>query len=230
MTMSKNNNILNLKSPFTESFRSLRTSLKFASADKDIKIMVVTSALPSEGKTTIAVNLSYSIAFTGSKVLLVDIDLRSPAIYKTFKLSKAPGLTNYLVGENDKKSYIHYVYEEVDYNNLHVIPSGTIPPNPAEIIESKKMKDFLSEAKKDYDYVILDAPPILSASEAVSISAFADGVILVARFGKTPVDAAEKAKELLVHAKANILGVVLNDVKGKNYSYYKYYKYYNYHY
>jgi capsular exopolysaccharide synthesis family protein len=230
MPIPKNNNISNLKSPFMESFRSLRTSLKFASADRDIKTIIVTSALPSEGKTTIAVNLSYSIAFTGSKVLLVDIDLRNPSIYKSFKLSKAPGLTNYLVGESDKKSYIYYIYEEVNYNNLQVIPSGTIPPNPAELIESQKMKDFLSEVKKDYDYVILDAPPILSASEAVSASAFADGVIFVARFGKTPIDAAEKAKELLTHAKANVLGVVLNGVKEKNYSYYRYYKYYNYHY
>lgn len=216
--------LANPKSPVSEAFRTLRTNIQFSSIDKEIKTIVVTSSSPSEGKSTIVSNFATTIAQSDKKVILIDCDLRKPRVHKTFDLNNLEGLTNILMGDK-KLSDVVYIYENLE--NLNVITSGPIPPNPAELMGSKRMKEFLDEIKEEYDMVILDSPPVGLVTDSAVLSTIADGLILVTAVGQADIEMVKGAKELLNKVNANIIGVVLNKVQTGMGSYYKY-QYYNY--
>lgn len=219
----------NPKSPIAEAFRTLRTNIQFSSIDKTVKTIVITSPGPGEGKSTISVNTAVTMAQSEKKVLLIDCDLRKPKIHTFFKLHNGQGLTNILVEDVKCKDIVH----EIDLaSGLYVLTAGPIPPNPAELLGSNKMKSFVEDMKNEYDYIILDSPPVGMLTDAAILSTIADGTILVCAVGHANVEATKGAKALLEKVNANILGVVLNKVPVKSGGYYKYhyYSYYNYDY
>lgn len=213
----------NPKSPASEAYRMLRTNIQFLGLDNPIKTIVVTSAGPGEGKTTSVINLGITMAHSGLKVLIIDGDLRRPQIHKVFRTFNQIGLTNILVNKLDYKEGVLLTHVE----GLEILPVGTIPPNPSELLASNRMKQFLSEISKDYDFVLIDTSPAAMVTDASILSAVVDGTILVCASGKVPIEGAKRAKELLENVNANIVGVVLNKflTDQKNYSQY-YYTYY----
>lgn len=213
----------NPKSPVSEAYRTLRTNIQFASLDKDIKTIVITSSGPKEGKSTTSSNLALTLAENSKKVILIDCDLRKPSVHRYFGISNKVGLSNLLVEDLSQEDVI-VKYSE----NLSILPCGTIPPSPADILSSHKMKTFIEELKYQYDIILLDTPPVIAVTDAQLLAAVADGVLLVASSGEVEKEAICRAKDLLEHVNANILGVVLNKVEIKNrrghsYGYYYYY-------
>jgi len=223
MVMARNLILSDPKSPFAEAFRALRTNLQFTSIDKKVKSILITSSLPNEGKSTVVKNLAYSVALTGNKVVVIDGDLRNPTVHKSFNLPNNRGLTNLLIDEGDYEAYLNV---DNSYDNLHILTSGPLPPNPTELLGSNKMKKLISLIRENYDYLFIDSPPVVSVTDAVVLAPVVDGVILVVHAGKTEIEAASRAKEILESVKANILGVVLNRVKESRNGYYYYYYYY----
>jgi capsular exopolysaccharide synthesis family protein len=201
----------NPKSPASEAYRTLRTNIQFASFDKDMQVVMVTSSGPEEGKSTTAANLALTVAQTGKKVLIVDCDMRRPTLHRKFQVSNQVGLSNLLVGELD---FEEACQSHVD--NLYILTSGTVPPNPAEMLSSKKMRDFLLKARNEFDYIILDTPPVIAVTDAQLLSTLSDGVLLVVSSGEADREAAARAKTLLEKVNANIIGVVLNKVNMKS--------------
>lgn len=209
---------LNPKSPISEQYRTIRTNIQFASVDNEIKSLLVTSSNPSEGKSTTVANLAIVYAQAGKKVLLIDADLRKPTVHYTFRLDNLKGLSNVLVGEMSMSEAAN----PTDIPNLDVLSCGPIPPNPSELLASKKMEQFISEATSSYDLVIFDTPPVLAVTDAQILANMVDGSILVIRSKETELEAATKAKDILQPARAKLLGTVLNgrEKKGSNYYYY----------
>jgi len=207
-------------SPMSESYRTLRTNIQFSSFDKKIKTILVTSSGPGEGKTTTSSNLAMVMAQGGNKTLLIDCDQRKPQVHKVFGLSNEKGLSNILVNENeiDINTGVH----KTDQPNLHILSSGTRPPNPAELLGSDKMKNFIEELKKTYDFIILDTPPIVLVTDAQILAQYVDGCLLVISSGEAERDSVIKAKSLLEKVNAKILGTVLNKVDSKKKGYYHY--------
>ncbi|WP_027308873.1 CpsD/CapB family tyrosine-protein kinase [Caloramator sp. ALD01] len=211
----------NPKSPISESYRTLRTNIQFSSFDKDIKTIVVTSSAPGEGKSTTVGNLALVMAQSGKKVLLIDADLRKPTVHKKFKLSNQTGLTNILI---EDKNPFEVIQKYSD--NLYILTSGILPPNPAEVVASNKLKNFINEMKNHFDYILLDSPPVIAVTDAQILSSFLDGVILVVSSGEAEKELVKKAKDLLDKVNANIIGVVLNKLELKSRKGYGYYYYY----
>ncbi|MFH0813616.1 MAG: polysaccharide biosynthesis tyrosine autokinase, partial [Pseudomonadota bacterium] len=212
------------KSNFSEAFRTIRTNLLFSSPDNEKRVLLITSVLPLEGKTFLAANLAITFAQIGKKVLLIDADLRKPRIHTIFNLERSSGLSELLVG---KESTIH----SVDIPELKVITAGTIPPNPAELLGSKKMKDLIEKAKDKFDAIVIDSPPLLSVTDAVEIATLSDGVIVIVRAESTPRPAIQRGIQHLTDVDAKVIGCVLNDVDFEKESYYySYYHYYQYYY
>ncbi len=211
------------RSTISEAYRSIRTSILFAFADKPAKTIMVTASNPKEGKTTTAINLGATMASTKEKVLVVDTDMRCSRLHKSFGLAKEGGLSEFLVNAIDMDTAI----KSTNIENMSIVTAGSTPPNPAELLNSGKMKVFLEEAKKRFDRIIIDTPPIITVTDAAILSNIVDGTILVARCGKTPIEIILRAKQKLKEAKANILGVLLNNVDYGKESYYYYYYYYN---
>lgn len=211
------------KSPVSEAFRTLRTNIQFSSLDNPMKTIVVTSAGPGEGKTTSVINLGITMAQSGSKVLLIDGDLRKPVLHKIFKVSDQSGLTYILAGGLDYKEGVSPTYIE----GLEILPSGVIPPNPSELLISNKMKQLLKEVSKDYDFVLIDTPPAAMVTDAAILSAMVDGTILVCASGQASIEETKRAKKLLENVNANIIGIILNKipVNQNGYSQYYYYQY-----
>ncbi|WP_419893020.1 CpsD/CapB family tyrosine-protein kinase [Oceanobacillus kimchii] len=210
---------INPRSPISEQYRTIRTNLQFASVDHEIRSILLTSAGPSEGKSITTANLAIVYAQQGKRVLLVDADLRKPTIHYTFRLDNLRGLSNILVGETSMQDAV----ESSDVENLDLISCGPIPPNPSELLGSKRMQFFIEEAKQHYDVVIFDMPPVLAVTDAQVMSNFVDGAILVVRSKRTENEAANKALEALESVNANVLGAVLNDRDKKDANYYYYY-------
>lgn len=207
------------KSPVSEQFRTIRTNIDFSLADRELSTIVITSSSPGEGKSTITANLATVMAQQGKKVLLVDADLRKPTVHYTFRQMNLEGLSNLLI----KQSNIQEVITQTNVENLYIVTSGPIPPNPAELLSSKVMKGFISEAKQIFDVIIFDTPPVLAVTDAKILSSLVDGTILIVSSGHTEKDAVMQSKEQLIKSKAKILGVVLNrqpTKKGRNYYYY----------
>ncbi|MFB3925662.1 MAG: AAA family ATPase [Syntrophales bacterium] len=216
------------KSTLAESYRSLRTNLNFACREKNIKTIVFTSASPREGKTTTVVNLAITTAQTGAKVLLVEADLRRPVIAGFFGIDQTPGLTDVLLGNYEfgkavktiedimaGKLNIDDILETPGIDNLHIIPSGSIPLNPSELISSKSLNEFINWAKSEYDVVMMDLPPVLAATDAAIVSSRVDGVVIVYRVGKISRNALRRAKNQLDNVKAHVLGVILNGLRAE---------------
>jgi capsular exopolysaccharide synthesis family protein len=184
---------------------------------------VITSAGPGEGKSTTAANLAVAFAQQGHRVLLVDCDLRKPRVHGLFHCRQSPGLTQILVGS---ALFVDAVLES-GIERLFVLPSGAIPPNPAELLGSGAMQDFLDSVAERYDIVILDSPPLLAATDAAILSRSADGALVVVRAGKTETGALHAAVQLLTNVGARILGTVLNDPDAEISKYAGHYGYYN---
>ncbi|TJX12821.1 CpsD/CapB family tyrosine-protein kinase [Tissierella creatinini] len=216
----------NPKSIVSEAFRTLRTNIQFTNIDKSIRTIVITSSGPGEGKTIVVSNLAISIAQTEKRVLLVDCDMRKPRIHKVFGINNREGLTNILMGEKVLAD-VEYRGEE-SIKSLTVVTSGPIPPNPSELLGSRRMKDFLEDMRDHFDMIIIDSPPINLVTDSAILSTIADGTIMVVEVGKTEAEAAINGKELLDKVNANLLGVVLNKIPTKERSYYNYgYYHYN---
>ena len=210
----------------SEAFRALRTRIQYSKIGSDaIKSILVTSSAPSEGKTTVAVNLAGTFALTNKKTLIIDADLRKPRIHSVFNANKYPGMIDYLFGQ----AKLEEIMRPTEIENLHYIPSGTIPPNPSEMISSKPMQDFLSEMRKRYDLVIVDSAPIIAVTDSEILAALVDATIMVVSAEKTELDLMEKASELIKRGSSSFIGAVLNNFTYKSGygSYYKYYYYYS---
>ncbi|MEQ6376439.1 CpsD/CapB family tyrosine-protein kinase [Bacillaceae bacterium S4-13-56] len=208
----------NPSSPISEQYRTIRTNLQFAAVDKEIKSFIVTSAEPSDGKSITAANMAVVYAQQGKTVLLIDADLRKPTIHFTFRVDNVKGLTNYLVRERSVQDII----TPSRLQNLDLITSGPIPPNPAELLGSKAMTMFLQEVYGAYDIIIFDTPPVLAVADAAILGSHVDGALLVAYSKKTKLEAVKQAKERLEQAHTKILGSVLNGKELKKSHYYYY--------
>lgn len=206
------------KSLIREAYRTLRTNIQFSGIDKTLKSLVITSSIAEEGKTTISINLAYSISQFDKKVILIDSDLRKPKIHKVFDLPNSSGLTTVLAENLDYKLFVQSINEE----KLDVLTSGPIPPNPPELLGSNRMKLFIEKIKEDYDMVILDSPPAGMVTDAVILSTIVDGAILVCADGITEIDAIKATKAALDKVNANIIGVIMNKVPTKKGVYYGY--------
>ena len=220
------------RSPIAESYRHLRTSLLLSSAGTPPKTILVTSSQPSEGKTTTAINTAFMLAQTGAQVLIIDCDLRRPRLHSHFRLPNARGLTNCLSGESDAIESLIQTYEKQP--NLKLLPSGPIPPNPAELLGSDEMRRLLTLLSEKFTHIIVDSPPAISFTDASILSTFVDGVILVVHGGRSSRAVVRRAKQQLLDVGAHIFGIVLNNVKMESHDYYyagysNYYKndYYN---
>ena len=208
------------QSNISEAYRTIRTGIEFSNLDKDLKIICITSSKKDEGKTTVLSNLGVSFAKIDKKVLLIDADLRNPSISKMFDTSNSQGLMDILLGKRDIQDCIKKTKQE----NLYILTGGTIPPNPAEVLSSKKMSEFIESIRDEYDYIFIDSPPVGVVSDASIISAYSDGVIFVVGANEVDSNLAKIAKERLDSVKANIVGVILNKFKtDTNSEYYNYY-------
>ena len=218
---------MKLRDPVTETYRSMRTNLEFSWLDKPVRSMIVTSPTPGDGKSITIANLAISFAEIGRKTLIIDTDLRKPVQHKIFSTEKKPGLTDYLVGDVTMDKILY----DVGVENLKFIPVGKNPPNPAEILSSKKFQEFIESQKETFDMILLDTPPVISVTDPVLLSRKVDGVLLVVKFAKTDRQVAASAVDALKKSRANILGAVLNSTQfHRGYGYYRHYSYYNYYY
>jgi capsular exopolysaccharide synthesis family protein len=217
------------KSQMSEAFRALRTALLLSQAGHPPQVILVSSALPREGKTTAAANLAVTLAQLGDKTVVLDADLRKPGVGRLLNLEagKHAGLSSYLAGVStlDLVTVPHPAIP-----NLVAIPTGPLPPNPADLLSSHKLAEAIEQLRKDYKFVIIDSPPIMAATDAVILSVQADGVLLVVRSGETPKEAFTRTRDLLNSVKCHLLGVVLNAVNPKTPDYYYSYRYYPYSY
>ena len=231
-TIKKQAELLSDKQPFayTESYKALRTNLKFMTMGGKLKKIVVTSAIPGEGKSTFSLNLAITLAETGMKVLIVDGDMRNPSVHRYLRLRQTdiPGLSSLLSGEEFAEKSVGFL----EKYNLDLILSGQIPPNPAELLGTGKLKEILEKLELNYDYIIVDAPPVSIVTDAAEIAQACDGVILVVAQKMATQEQVLRARANLDKVNANILGVVLNnydmtknnksDSNAYKYGYYKY--------
>lgn len=212
----------NPRSSASESFRTLRTNIQYSSIDKPIKKILVTGANPACGKSTIASNLGVTLAQSSGSVLLVDTDLRRPMLHKIFNLESEPGLSSLVFNEDISFSD---VVRTTEHENLKVITSGPIPPYPAEMIASERMKKLVEQLEDKFEYIIFDSPPIMAVTDAAILSKLVDGTLLVLDFGRVKKDDAVGALEQLKMVQANIIGAVLNAMPMTK-AYYNGYAYY----
>jgi protein-tyrosine kinase len=217
---------LDARSSIAESYRSLRTAIQFASLDREIRSIAITSSVPQEGKSTTSANLAIVMAQMGKRTLLVDTDLRRPTVHSVFGVRREPGLTNVLF---DRASLFESIHK-TDVPNLSILPCGIIPPNPAELLGSEKMRKLITELTEMYDMVIFDTPPVVAVTDALLLGMNADAMIVIARADSTKADALVRSLDTVERSGARLLGVVLNNFNVANAygAYYRYYQYYNY--
>ena len=226
----------------SEAFRALRTNLQFLRLETKGKVFLITSAFIQEGKTVNAINLALIMAQAGNKVLLVDADLRKPLVNKYYGLPIGPGLTDYVLGNYNWNEVTNTISDIMlgDFgiddilitpgmDTLHILTAGTKPPNPSEILTSNRFREFLKEAGKNYNFIFIDAPPVMPVADASDIAALADGVILVYMTGKIGRGVLKRVKSNLENVDAKLTGVILNKVKSDaGPEYYQYHSYYYY--
>lgn len=199
------------KSPISEQFRTIRTNINFMAIDKPIKTLAMTSANVSEGKSTITDNVAVVWAQTGQRVLLIDADLRRPTLHATFNKSNQEGLTTILTSGTNSID-LRQIVQPSGVENLDILTSGPVPPNPAELLNSQRMKTLIESVKSVYDMVIIDVPPMLEVTDTQVLSHYLDAIVLVVKEEQTQKLAVKRAVELLNLAHANLLGYVMNDV------------------
>lgn len=234
MQETERGKISRLSTPVDEAYKALRTNIRFCGAVSRIKTIAITSSTVGEGKTTTCINLARSMADAGMRTLLVELDLRKPALEKYLGMRRKAGITDYITGEVDLEDIIY----STGIKNLYITPCGTIPPNPAELLNSEKFSEFLDSVKDNYfisvkgqfDVVILDTPPLGNVIDAAIVASKADGTLLVIKSNAINYKLAQQVKAQLEKANANLLGVVINNVAKKElkYGYKYYYDYYNY--
>mgnify|MGYP005835070583 CR=1 FL=1 len=208
--------------PAVEAYRTLRTNLQFLNHQGETRVILFTSAEPEEGKSTVMVNLGASLAEMGKRVILVEGDLRKPVLDKYFQVKEGRGLSNVLAGGLPLAAAV----QETGNRNLLLLPAGVKPPNPGELVASEAMRAVFSSLREAADFVLVDSPPVLVASDAMALAPMVDGVILVARYGSSTRDSARRASELLGRVEARILGLVINNIApAARYGYYRYYYY-----
>lgn len=215
------------KSQISEAFRALRTSLLLSQAEHPPQVILVTSALPREGKTTATVNLAVTLAQLGDRTLLMDCDLRKPGVRRALALTtgKDIGLSSYLAGVANLEEV---TIAHPTITNLSALTTGPVPPSPADLLSSQRMREAIAELRRRFKFVVIDSPPIMAATDAVILSALTDGVLLVVRSGETPKEAFTRTRDLLSAVKCRLLGVVLNAVDSSAPDYYYSYRYYPY--
>jgi capsular exopolysaccharide synthesis family protein len=230
------------KSMMAESFRALRTNIHFKDTEKKIRSLAITSTSPQEGKTLIALNLAITMAQSGIKTLLVGSDLRKPMLARVFGVPSSPGLSDILLGNYEWRETVRGVTDVLmgelsldeimitpGFDNFFFIPGGVVPPNPADLIESQRINQFIGEAKDEYDMILFDTAPILSAVDPAILATKVDGVLLVYRIGTVPKGLLKRAITQLAQVKANVIGVILNGMRPEvspDFEDYKHYKYY----
>ena len=208
------------KSPISEAYRTLRTNIQFSKTDGELKSIMFTSSGPGEGKSTTIANTAVALAQSGKNVILMDCDLRKPVQHKIFG-KKNRGITNILVEDVSADNFL----QETEIENLRILTSGPIPPNPSELLGSRKMQELLDYLKTQSDYLIIDAPPVIAVTDACVLASKVDGITLVVNSGTIRPEMAQKAKDLLVKAKGHVLGVILNRVEIEEQDGYYYYYY-----
>lgn len=207
------------KSPIAEAYRTLRTNIQYARVDGELKVLLFSSAGPSEGKSTVAANTAVALAQAGHRVILMDCDLRKPVQHHVFNVNKK-GLTNCLVGESSAAELL----QDTEVANLRVLASGPIPPNPAELLGSSRMDAVITSLKEISDFLLIDCPPVIAVTDACVLARKADGVFLVLDVNQVRPEMAIKAKELFENAQGVILGAILNRAEVESeHSYYYYY-------
>lgn len=214
------------RSPVAEAFRTLRTNLEFASVDKTLRSLLVTSAVPGEGKSTVSANVAFTFAQAGRRVILLDGDMRRPSLHRIFQVPNSHGLTTLLRADNLALSSIAHATEEP---NLQLITTGPLPPNPAELLGSKRMRELLARLSAEADLIVVDSPPLHAVTDAAVLGAELDGTLLVIHAGRTRRGAVSQAREALDRVGANLLGVTLNrltDRSARGYYYRSYGDYY----
>lgn len=213
----------NVPFQFTEAFKTMRTNLQYAGVDSPLKKIIVTSALPGEGKTTVAINLALTMSQLMHKVIIVDTDLRKPKVqkYLSIKNSKKTGLTLALTGQHSTMDNVAYV----DRLGIYVMPAGPVVPNPAELLQSKMMHALTDELEENFNFIIFDTPPVSIVSDAAVLSSLTDGVIFVIRQNYASLDAVLNAKNNLENVKAHIIGCVLNAYNAEKSNHYNSYYY-----
>jgi len=194
------------RSPISEAYRTLRTNLSFSSLDEPIKTLVVTSPTPDEGKSTTIANLAVTMAQGGRKTILVDCDLRRPSLHTFFNCQPEPGLTNLLLDKDSEPSL-----QETEVDDLFLLSSGPLPPNPADLLGSKRMDHIISKLGDVADIVLFDAPPVIAVTDATILGAKVDGVLLVISAGRTKREHAQRAKDMLEKANVRIVGAALTN-------------------
>ncbi|WP_025024936.1 CpsD/CapB family tyrosine-protein kinase [Companilactobacillus nodensis] len=199
-----------------EQFRTIRTNIQFTAVDKKIKSIVFTSSEPSEGKSTVSNNFAVTCANQGSKVVLIDADLRRPTIHKTFGLDNKVGLSNYLLGN----AKLDEILQPALVRNLYIIPSGPIPPNPSELLGSVRVKDLIKELESKFDMLVLDAPPVNTVTDTQVLATVVDGVVMVVPQGIAMKAGVRHARESLELVHAHIIGAILNRVTVQKSVYY----------
>lgn len=206
------------KSIAAEAYRTLRTNIQYSSFDEEIRTIVITSSEPGEGKSTTAGNIAISFAQASKKTVIIDCDLRKPSLHKKFKISNIGGLSDILIGKEKIDDVVHHFNDELD-----IITSGKLPPNPAEMLGSRTMERLLIALKERYDIIILDTAPLQAVTDAQILSTKSDGIILVVRAHATKRESVIQAKGLIEKVGGKILGTVLNGVENTRGKYYYYY-------
>ncbi len=214
VTVTKPNSVV------AEQFRTIRTNIQFSMIDRDLKSLIFTSSGPGEGKSTTSANIAVVFATQGKRVLLVDADMRKPSVNKTFKLSNHEGLTTLLT---EKEVVLGDVVHETNTENLFILTSGPIPPNPSELLDSKKMNRVIEILEETFDLVIFDMPPIVSVTDAQIMASKTDGTVFVIRNGIATKETVLKAKQLLEIVNANVVGTIFNGLEKRKDKAYKYY-------
>jgi len=209
----------NPKSPIAETYRILRTNIQFMDIDSNMKSILVTSAGPNEGKSLTTSNLAISIAQNNNKVIVIDADLRKPTLHSIFGVSANPGVTNVLLGQIELSSAL----QETDIENLSILTSGPLPPNPAEMVGSAKMNELIQKAGDLADVVIIDSPPLMPVTDGALLAAAVNGVVMVIAKDLTRKDQAMKAKDIIASSQTKLLGIVFNMSGAERKGYYYYY-------
>ena len=213
------------RSSLAEAYRQLRTSVLLSTAGHAPKTLLVTSSVPSEGKTTTAVNTAISLSQTGAKVLVIDADMRRPRLHNIFEIENRQGLSSILSSESNEAEILSMITQHED-GNLYLLTSGPVPPNPAELIGSDQMRRLIGTLEDTFTHIVIDSPPIASFTDGVLIAAMVDGVLLVVHAGKSSRGIVRRSKQLLQEVGAKIFGVVLNNANLRSQDGYYYYQSY----